>query len=106
MLTWPPTVRVFVVVAPLNMHGSFDALAGGVRALEQPTIYFPVVIIAALIHGRSDVDLGLAWAYVALRAVHSVFQATVNTIEVRFVLFFVSSLVLFALVARTALALW
>jgi hypothetical protein len=38
--------------------------------------------------------------------VHSVFQATVNTIEVRFVLFFVSSLVLFALVARTALALW
>ena len=27
---------------------------------EQPTIFFPVVIIAALIPGRSDVDLGLA----------------------------------------------
>ena len=64
------------------------------------------MIIAALIPGRSDVDVGLAWACVALRVMHSVFQATVNTIEVRFVLFFVSSLVLFALVVRTALALW
>jgi hypothetical protein len=33
MLTWPPSLRVFVVVAPLNMHGSFDALAGAVRRL-------------------------------------------------------------------------
>ena len=33
MLTWPPSLRVFVVVAPLNMHGSFDALAGAVRGL-------------------------------------------------------------------------
>lgn len=33
MLSWPSTVRVFVVVEPLNMHGSFDALAGAVRRL-------------------------------------------------------------------------
>jgi len=33
VLSWPSTVRVFVVVAPLNMHGSFDALAGAVRRL-------------------------------------------------------------------------
>ncbi|MGA1597403.1 MAG: IS66 family insertion sequence element accessory protein TnpB [Candidatus Nanopelagicales bacterium] len=38
MLSWPPTVRVFVVVAPLNMHGSFDALAGAVRALGLDTV--------------------------------------------------------------------
>ena len=29
----PPTVRVFVAVAPLDMRGSFDALAGAVRRL-------------------------------------------------------------------------
>ena len=33
MLSWPPSVRVFVVVEGLNMHGSFDALAGAVRSL-------------------------------------------------------------------------
>lgn len=33
MLTFSPAVRVFVVVAPRDMRGSFDALAGGVRHL-------------------------------------------------------------------------
>jgi hypothetical protein len=28
MLSLPPTVRVFVVVEPIDMRGSFDALAG------------------------------------------------------------------------------
>ncbi|MEO5927544.1 MAG: IS66 family insertion sequence element accessory protein TnpB [Patescibacteria group bacterium] len=38
MLTWSSAVRVFVVVAPLNMRGSFDALAGAVRSLGlEPT---------------------------------------------------------------------
>ena len=72
---------------------------------EQPTIFYPVVIIAALLPSSGGVDLGLAWTYVALRVVHSVFQATINKIEVRFALFFVSSLVLLALVARTGMAL-
>jgi hypothetical protein len=72
---------------------------------EQPTIFYPVVIVAALLPGTGGTDLGLAWAYVALRAVHSLFQATINTIEVRFVLFAASSLVLLALVARTGMTL-
>ena len=33
MLSLPPTVRVFVALAPLDMRGSFDALAGAVRHL-------------------------------------------------------------------------
>jgi transposase len=33
VLTLSPAVRVFVVVAPLDMRGSFDALAGAVRRL-------------------------------------------------------------------------
>jgi transposase len=33
VLSLPPTVRVFVAVAPLDMRGSFDALAGAVRRL-------------------------------------------------------------------------
>jgi transposase len=33
VLSLPPAVRVFVAVAPLDMRGSFDALAGAVRRL-------------------------------------------------------------------------
>ena len=33
MLSFAPTVRVFVAVAPFNMHRSFDGLAGEVRRL-------------------------------------------------------------------------
>ena len=33
MLSLPPSVRVFVALSPLDMRGSFDALAGAVRRL-------------------------------------------------------------------------
>jgi transposase len=33
MLSLPPTVRVFVAVAPFDMRGSFDAIAGAVRRI-------------------------------------------------------------------------
>jgi hypothetical protein len=72
---------------------------------EQPTLFYPLVIIAALLPACGTVELGLAWAYVALRLVHSLFQATVNKIEVRFALFLFSSLALLALVVRVGLAL-
>jgi hypothetical protein len=72
---------------------------------EQPTVFYPVVIIAALLPSSGSTDLALAWTYVALRVVHSMFQAMINRIEIRFVLFFVSSLVLLALVTRIGLAL-
>lgn len=33
MLSLPPSVRVFVATQPIDMRGSFDALAGAVRRL-------------------------------------------------------------------------
>ena len=33
MLSLPPAVRVFVAMEPIDMRGSFDALAGAVRRL-------------------------------------------------------------------------
>jgi hypothetical protein len=72
---------------------------------EQPTLFYPLVIIAALLPACGTPELALAWSYVALRIVHSLFQAMVNKIEVRFALFLFSSLTLLALVVRVALAL-
>lgn len=34
MLSLPPSVRVFVAIEPIDMRGSFDALAGAVRRLQ------------------------------------------------------------------------
>lgn len=73
---------------------------------EQPTIFYAVAIVLAVATRGDETDVTLAWTYVGLRAAHSVFQATINKIEVRFALFFVSSLVLAALTARAALAVF
>jgi hypothetical protein len=72
--------------------------------LEQPTLFYAVAITLALLERGHGLDLTLAWAYVALRTAHSVFQATLNVIEIRFALFFVSSLVLAAMTVRAGLA--
>ena len=72
--------------------------------LEMPTLFYAIVITLALVGRDQGLALGLAWAYVGLRVIHSVFQATVNKIEVRFVLFTLSSLVLAAMTLVAALA--
>lgn len=64
--------------------------------MEQPTIFYALVAILA-IAGASETDVLLAWAYVVLRIVHSVWQAVINTIPVRLTIFSLGSLVLIAL---------
>lgn len=67
--------------------------------MEQPTLFYALVAILA-IAGASQTDVVLAWIYVGLRVVHSVWQAVVNTIPVRLGLFTLGSLVLVALTIR------
>ncbi len=66
--------------------------------MEQPTLFYAVALSLALLGRGGGADLALAWTYVGLRVVHSLVQATWNKIEVRFALFFLSSLALIALV--------
>ncbi len=61
---------------------------------EQPTLFYALAIALALLDAGSGWNLIFAWLYVALRIVHSLFQALVNKIEVRFALFVLSSLCL------------
>ena len=65
--------------------------------MEQPTIFYATVIGLAVLGQGNMLNIALAWIYVGLRIVHSVWQAKVNTIPVRASLFFLSSLVLLAL---------
>lgn len=71
---------------------------------EQPTLFYAIAIVSWALGEGQGVPLWLAWAYVGLRVVHSVWQATRNVIEIRFVLFVLSSLVLAALTVWTGLA--
>lgn len=67
--------------------------------MEQPTIYYPAVVIIALM-GATAGDVLAAWIYVALRIVHSVYQSTVNVVMVRFTLFLLSTFALVYLAYR------
>ena len=67
--------------------------------MEQPTIFYPTVIILAMM-GANGLDVALAWAYVAIRILHSIWQATVNRIPVRFLMFLLSTLALICLAWR------
>ena len=71
--------------------------------LEQPVLFYATALSLALLGDHSTASVWLAWGYVGLRVVHSLWQVTTNVIMIRFGLFFVSSLLLFALAIRAAL---
>lgn len=71
--------------------------------MEMPTLFYAVALALAVANDTSSASIALAWAYVALRVVHSLVQVLWNNIVVRFSLFFVSSLLLLALTIRAAL---
>jgi len=68
---------------------------------EQPTIFYALALAAQVGGAADSLNVGLAWAYVALRVVHSLVQATKNVIMVRFTVFALGSFVLMALFGRT-----
>ena len=73
---------------------------------EAPTVFYAIAL-AIVVAGRADMLFSaLAWAYVGLRVAHSIVQATVNVVMLRFMLFALSWLVLAAMIARLALALF
>lgn len=73
---------------------------------EAPTLFYAVAVVLAIIGQGDGLNATLAWAYVGLRVAHSLVQATINRVVVRFALFALSSLVLMALIARAAMAVF
>ena len=74
--------------------------------MEIPTIFSAVALVLALLGDSSTISVGLAWAFVILRVVHSLWQALFNVIQVRFALFVLSTLPLFGLTFRAAQAVF
>ena len=70
--------------------------------MEQPTLFYAIAIALSVLSVSTWGILALAWAYVALRVVHSLVQALGNRIEIRFALFVLSNIPLFALTVAAA----
>jgi hypothetical protein len=73
--------------------------------MEQPTIFYATAFAAHLAGAADGVNIGFAWAYVALRVAHSLVQCTANIVLARFAIFALSTLALAALAIRTLLML-
>ena len=73
---------------------------------EAPTVFYAVAIVLAIIGKGDGLAAQLAWVYVALRVAHSLIQATVNKVTLRFLVFALSSFVLMALVALAIMQLF
>lgn len=73
---------------------------------EAPTVFYAVALVLAIIGQGDGLNATIAWIYVGLRVVHSIWQATVNRVMVRFALFALSTLALIALILHAAIAVF
>ena len=74
--------------------------------MEQPTLFYAAAFVCALADPGNSTALAAAWAYVGLRVAHSLWQALVNNIPVRFGLFMLSSLALIVLLVQASKAVF
>jgi hypothetical protein len=77
-----------------------------IHLMEQPTIFYAVALVIALTGTGNGMNAWIAWGYVALRIVHSLWQSTVNQINIRFMIFALSTLLLVALTLHAAIAVF
>ena len=70
---------------------------------EQPTLFYAVAISIAVLGHVDPLHVGCAWAYATLRISHSIIQATIDFVVVRFTIFILSWIVLSVMVIREAL---
>jgi len=73
---------------------------------EAPTVFYAIALVLAIIGQGDGLNATIAWIYVGLRVVHSIIQATVNRVMLRFVVFALSSVALMALVLHAGMAVF
>lgn len=116
LLVW---VRLYAVripemkrsrIDPQRLAGSADkGLLKDTRAsdnfmnlFEVPVLFY-VLVLATMLAGVNDpVLLALAWAFVALRALHSAIQCSYNRVMHRFTVYALATVSLFCYLARLA----
>ena len=122
MLIWMTAVR-FPAMSKVNLHGKVREGGRGRdlngvlpdrvnwkahnhdHLFEQPTIFYPTVLVLHVMDAVAPLTIGLAWAYVILRIAHSLWQSLVNKVfPTRVILFVLSSTVLLVLAIMAMIA--
>ena len=116
LLVW---VRLYTVripemkrsrIDPQRLAGSADkgllkdtrASDNFINLFEVPVLFY-VLVLASITSGINDPALvGLAWAFVALRAAHSAIQCTYNRVMHRFTVYALATVSLFVYLGRLA----
>ena len=73
---------------------------------EAPTVFYAVALALAMIGQGDGLNATLGWAYAGLRIAHSLVQATVNKVMLRFLLFALSSFALMGLTLHLIIAVF
>ena len=73
-----------------------------VHLMEQPTLFYAITITLALMDFGGGINLWHSWAYVGLRVIHSIVEATYNRVWHRTTLFGLASLCLLGLTVHAA----
>ena len=71
--------------------------------MEQPTLFYAVALTLAFLGTDTALNMGLAWLYVGLRIAHSLVQATVNVVRLRFPIFMAATIMLGVMTVNAAL---
>lgn len=75
--------------------------------LQQPTLFYATVFVLVALEQGTGINTALAWAYLASRIVHSLWQALINIVmPVRVALFGISSTILIILAMRAGWTAW
>ena len=72
---------------------------------EAPVLFYLALVVAAVTGNATAMVIGLAWAYVAIRYLHSYIHCTYNRVRHRLYAFLASNLVLWALWIILAISL-
>ncbi len=73
---------------------------------EAPTVFYAVALVLAIVGVGDGINTTIAWAYVALRVIHTLVQVLGNRVMVRFAVFALSSLCLMALTLHAGIAVF
>lgn len=109
----PAMQKAGINAAKMKEKSEMDVLPRGVRQIadnhnhlhEQPVIFYALVTYSHLVGVGDPINIGFAWTYVILRIVHSLVQATVNFIPLRFGIYTLATLCLFVIAIRNLIAL-
>lgn len=74
--------------------------------LTEPTLFYAVCIVLAMVGQGDGLNFYIAWLYVGLRVLHSLVQVMINRVSLRFLIFALSSLCIIALAIHAAIAVF